>query len=85
VINLALRGSEADRGVPNAELRMTSRVSRTSTFELQPSNFAPALPGQAFYSTQDSGCLWLLANDNAVDFENNACLFVGETELSSAT
>ncbi len=51
-IHLALRGIEADRAMPNTELRMTSRVSRTSTFELQPSNFAPALPGQFFYSTQ---------------------------------
>ena len=38
--------------------------------------------GQRFSSTQISACLCFLAKNNAVDFENNARLFGGETELS---
>ena len=38
----------------------------TSTFELQPSNFTSALPGQLFYSTQISVCLSVFwKNDHA--------------------
>ena len=54
VMNLALRSSEADF-VPRF----------TSTFELHPSNFFNALPGQLFYSTQIPVCLWFLSKSKA--------------------
>jgi hypothetical protein len=37
----------------------------TSTFELLPSNFESALPGQLFYSTQIPVCLWFLSKSKA--------------------
>jgi len=52
IMNLALRGIEADREMPSGELRFPNGTSVTSTFALRPSNFAPASPGQLFYSTQ---------------------------------
>ena len=51
---------EADREMPSAELRTKNRPVFTSTFVLHPSNFAPALPGQLFYSTQIPVCLRFL-------------------------
>ena len=41
-----------------------------------------ALPGQLFSSTQIPVCFGFLAKCNAVEFENNARLFGGETGLS---
>ena len=41
-----------------------------------------ALPGQPFNSTPIPVGLWFLAKNNAVEFENDARLFGGETELS---
>lgn len=41
---------EADQKMSNAKRRMRNRVLPTSTFELQPSYFAPALPGQLNFS-----------------------------------
>ena len=37
----------------------------TTTFELHPSKFAPAVPGQLFYSTQIPVCLWFLVKSKA--------------------
>ena len=73
---------EADREMPNAKLRMTNCTLPTSTFELHPSNFAPALPGQLFSSTQIPVCLWFCGKNNTLDSANGARLFDGETELS---
>jgi len=42
--------TEANREMPNGELRFPNGTSVTSTFALRPSNFAPALPGQLFGS-----------------------------------
>jgi type I restriction enzyme M protein len=47
------------------ETRTTNRVFSTSTFELHPSNFATALPGQLFYSTQIPVCLWFISKSKA--------------------
>ena len=41
-----------------------------------------ALPGQLFYSTQISVCLWCCEKNNTLDSANDARLFDGETELS---
>jgi hypothetical protein len=43
---------EADREMTSNEMRATNRVFSTSTFELHSSNFATALSGQLFNSTQ---------------------------------
>jgi len=37
----------------------------TSTFEIHPSNFLTALPGQLFYSTPIPVCLWFLVKSKA--------------------
>jgi hypothetical protein len=58
---------EADREMPNDELRMPNRILPTLKFDLHPSNFAPALPGQLFYSTQIPVCLWFLAKNKNTD------------------
>ena len=85
---LAIRGmssnqsGEGDREMQSAELRTPNRVSPTSTFDLHPSNFATALPGQLFYSTQIPICLWFCEKNNTLDPANDARLFDGETELS---
>ena len=49
---------EADRKMSSDQMRTTNRVFPTSTFELHSSNFATALPGQLFCSTQILVCLW---------------------------
>jgi hypothetical protein len=61
---------------------MPNRDCPTSTFELHPSNFATALPGQLFYSTQIPVCLWFDGKNNTLDSANDSRLFDGETELS---
>ena len=69
---------EADREMPSGELRFPNRTSVTSTFALRPSNFAPALPGQLFSSTQIPVCLWFLAKNkhDASVVENKLALAI---------
>jgi hypothetical protein len=65
---LAIRRAliKTDRQILNGELRVPNRAFPNLKFELHPSNFATALPGQLFYSTQIPVCLWSLAkNKNA--------------------
>jgi len=56
---------EADREMPSGELRFPNATSVTSTFALRRSNFAPALPGRLFYSTQIPVCLWFIARNKS--------------------
>lgn len=44
--------------LPDDELRMPNRIPLTSKFELHPSSFASAIPGQLFDSIPIPGCLW---------------------------
>jgi len=57
---------EADWEISSDEMRTTSRVFPTSTFETHPSNFA-SLPGHLLYSTQISVCLWFLPKNKNAD------------------
>ena len=69
--------------MPKVECRNpNSECPTPSTFEIRPSAFPTALPGQLFYSNQIPVCRWFREKNKAVEFENDARLFGGEFELS---
>ena len=76
VMNLALRGIEADFGPEHAD------TFRRALIEADLVDGMVALPGQLFYRTQIPACLWFGVKNNALEAPNDARLFDGETELS---